>query len=90
MEEPWTGIVSDEAYCHVVCSQALWIATNANNVSTDRISIVICARSCTSNDIEGVLGCSSDIYRQGIQYQEGLPHGGGKDAEKSGNQHSPS
>ena len=31
----WTSIISDKTYCHTVCSEATFIATNINNVWTD-------------------------------------------------------
>ena len=60
MQEPRACVISDKAYCHVVRFDTENIAADGNDISTDRINIVICVGSCTSDDIEGMLGTESD------------------------------
>jgi len=55
MQEPWARVISDKAYCHVVRFDTENIAADGNDISTDRINIVVCVGSCTSDNIEGML-----------------------------------
>ena len=62
MQEPWTWVISDKAYGHVVRCHAEIIATNGNDISTDRIGIIICVGPCASDDIEGMLGAKLEQW----------------------------
>jgi hypothetical protein len=62
VQEPWTYVIGDKTYSYVVCLGAVNIASDANNVPTDRIFKIIRASPCTTNDIESVLDRESDIF----------------------------
>jgi hypothetical protein len=66
MKEPWTRVVSYKAYRHIVCFGAINIATNANNISTDGIGVVVFASPFASYDIKGMLGDKSANFRRDL------------------------
>ena len=81
MKEPWTRVVSYKAYCHIVRFGAINIATNANNVSTDRIGVVVFASPFASYDIKSMLGDKLAIFPSRLNEKNPL-RACGKDAVK--------
>ena len=48
MQEPWTGVVGNEAYCHVIIT---WIASR-DYITTNRINVIGLGTPDTSDDIK--------------------------------------